>query len=385
VPPWEFATAGRIVFGAGAAAGAADIVMQFGVRVLLVTGVTPPRAQWLADALAARHAICSVVYADGEPDVPFVRKASEFVRRKGVDVVVGVGGGSAMDAAKAIAALATNEGDPFDYLEVVGRGKAITRQPLPCVAIPTTAGTGSEVTRNAVLLVPDNRVKVSLRSPLMLPRVAIVDPELTYDLPPRLTAQTGLDALTQVIEPFLSLRATPLVDVLCREGVLRAARSLRTAFADGRHARAREDMSMASLYGGFALANAGLGAVHALAGPIGGMFSAPHGAVCAALLPQVLAVNRDAMRAREPQHPALARLDDVARLLTGTPTATADDGIRWLEALVADLEIPGLRTWGLSEADLGPAVDQAARSSSMKGNPIGLTPEELTRAVVAAL
>ena len=302
---WQFATAGQILFGRGAAADAAAIVAGFGSRVLVVTGATPGRAAWLIDGLAARGCDCATLQVGGEPDLTLVREGAEAARRERIEVVVGIGGGSALDTAKAVAALATNDGDPLDYLEVVGRGQPLGAAPLPCVAIPTTAGTGSEVTRNAVLAVPDRRVKVSLRDPRMLPRAAIVDPELTYELPPDLTAHTGLDALTQLIEPFLSVRATPLVDALCRDGIGRAARSLRAACANGRDAAAREDMALASLFGGLALANAGLGAVHGLAGPIGGMFPAPHGAVCAALLPHVMAANLSALRARAPASEAL--------------------------------------------------------------------------------
>jgi alcohol dehydrogenase class IV len=374
---WEFATAGRIVFGRGTAREAPAIVAGFGRRVLVVTGATPSRAEWLVDGLAALGTETELVTVDGEPDVTFAHNGAASARRKHTDVIVAIGGGSAIDAGKAIAALATNDGDVFDYLEVVGRGQALTAAPLPFVAIPTTAGTGAEVTRNAVLAVPDQRVKVSLRSPLMLPRVAIVDPELTYDLPPALTACTGLDALTQNIEAFLSQRATALTDALCREGIRRAARSLRSACTDGPNANAREDMSIASLCGGLALANAGLGAVHGLAGPIGGMLKAPHGAVCAALLPVVFAANTEAVASRAPGHPALARMDEVARLLTGVPVATARDGVTWLAALVCDLGVPPLSTWGLAAADIPAIVEQAARSSSMRGNPIALTPDEL--------
>ena len=207
------------------------------------------------------------------------------------DTVIGFGGGAALDAAKAIAILMTNPGDVTDYLEIIGRGKTLTEPPVPCIAIPTTAGTGSEVTRNSVIASREERVKVSLRSPLMLPKVVVVDPELTYDLPPAITASTGVDALTQLIEPFVCSRANPLTDGLCQEGIERVARSLRRAFESaGRgeapaDAAAREDMAVASLFGGLALANAGLGAVHGLAAPLGGMIGAPHGAVCAALLP----------------------------------------------------------------------------------------------------
>ena len=244
----------------------------------------------------------------GEPEISTVEQGVALAKKGNCELVIGIGGGSAMDAAKAIAAMLANEGELLDYLEIIGRGKALTKPSAPFIAIPTTAGTGSEVTRNAVLSSPEHKLKVSLRSPLMLARVAIVDPELTCDLPPALTASTGCDALTQLIEPFVCARANPMTDGLCVEGIRRAARSLRTAFHDGQNKSAREDMAVASLFGGLALANAGLGAVHGFAGPIGGNFPAPHGAVCAALLPHVMAANIRALRQRAAGSEALATL-----------------------------------------------------------------------------
>ncbi len=382
---WEFATAGRILFGRGVASEAPAIVAGFGSRVLVVTGGTPARADWLAAALVSLRASPSVVATPGEPDVSFVADNAAFAAREGIEAVVAVGGGSAIDAGKAVAALATSGGDIFDYLEVVGRGRPLTSAPLPFIAIPTTSGTGSEVTRNAVVAVPVQRVKVSLRSPLMLPRVAIVDPELTCTLPPEATAFTGLDALTQNIEPFLSPRATPLTDAVSGEGVRRAARSLRAAVRDGHDRDAREDMAVASLCGGLALANAGLGAVHGLAGPLGGAFAAPHGAVCATLLAPVLRANVEALTAREPGNPALSRAAVLARWLTCRNDATALDGAEWLAVLVSELGIPRLSAWGVRPSDVPAVVEQAARSSSMKGNPIALTTEEIAAIVSDAL
>ena len=241
----------------------------------------------------------------------------ELAKAERCELVIGFGGGSALDAAKAIAAMLANGGELLDYLEIIGRGKPLTKPSAPFIAIPTTAGTGAEVTRNAVLASPEHKVKVSLRSPLMLAKVAVVDPELTYDLPSALTASTGLDALTQLIEPFVCNRANPMTDGLCVEGLRRAARSLRMAFGKGRDQDAREDMAVASLFGGMALSNAGLGAVHGFAGPIGGSFSAPHGAICAALLPHVMAMNLRALRQRDPHGAALFRYEEAAWWLTG--------------------------------------------------------------------
>jgi alcohol dehydrogenase class IV len=384
-PRWEFATAARVVFGRGVAREAPAAVSAFGTRVLVVTGADPARADWLVAGLAELGASPSVVATPGEPDVHFIAGHAASTARAAIDVVVAVGGGSAIDAGKAIAALAANEGDIFDYLEVVGRGRALKTPPLPFIAVPTTAGTGSELTRNAVITVPEQRVKVSLRSAMMLPQVAIVDPDLTRTLPRDATAFTGLDALTQNIEPFLSSRAMPLTDAVCSEGIRRAARSLRAVVQDGGNADAREDMAVASVCGGLALANAGLGAVHGLAGPLGGMSGAPHGALCAALLAPVLAANVAALESREPRSAALLRAARVAKWLTGRRAATAIDAVDWVAALTADLAIPRLSDWGVRAADIPEIVEQAVRSSSMKANPIVLTADELTAVITSAL
>jgi len=313
----------------------------------------------------------------GEPEVETVRQGVALARQEHCALVISFGGGSALDAGKAIAAMLANDGDLLDYLEVIGRGKALTRPSVPFIAIPTTAGTGSEVTRNAVLASTEHGVKVSLRSALILPRLALVDPELTYDLPPAITASTGLDALTQLIEPYVSARANPLTDAWCEEGMRRAAHSLRAAFENGRNPAAREDMALASLFGGFALANAGLGAAHGLAGPIGGRFTAPHGAVCAALLPQVMETNLRALRDRQPASEKLERYDQVARLLTGLASAAADEGVQWVRKLVRDLQTPPLGHYGLQREHIAGLAEQAARASSMKANPIALTRDEV--------
>jgi alcohol dehydrogenase class IV len=296
-----------------------------------------------------------------------------------------LGGGSAIDAGKAIAVLAANDGDVLDYLEVVGKGQKLGQPPLPFIAVATTAGAGSEVTRNAVLASPEHRVKASLRSPLMLPRLAVVDPELTYALPPAVTAATGLDALTQLIEPYISIRANAFTDMYCLEGMRRAARGLMTAYRDGRNREARRDMALASLLGGLALANAGLGAVHGLAAPIGGMFPAPHGAVCAALLPHAMEVNIHALRVREPHGPGLERYTTVARTLTGQADAKAEDGAEWVARTCRELAIAPLATYGVRNSDVQELVEKASRASSMKGNPIALTPEEVAEVLTRSL
>jgi alcohol dehydrogenase class IV len=393
--PWEFATAGRIVFGAGSRHQLPAILRAFGSRALLVGGRHLHTAR--QGGIGALPDLGDVIpfVVDGEPTIDVVRRGAELFRAERCDVVLGIGGGSVLDAAKAIAALATNRGDALDYLEVIGRGQPLETAPAPCIATPTTAGTGSEVTRNAVLGSPEHGVKASLRHPSMLPRVAVIDPELTLTLPAAVTASTGLDALTQLIEPYVSPRATPMTDAFCLNGIGRVSRSLRVAAgvdvdagAEGAaRIEARTNMSLASLFGGLALANAGLGVIHGFAAPIGGMFSAPHGAVCAALLPHGMTANLHALRARghAADLAAIERYRIVAVTFTGDPEASAEAGIAAVASLCADLKIPGLRAYGISESHATELARKAMQSSSMKANPIALSEGELQTALLAAL
>jgi len=378
---FEFATATRIVFGPGTVREVGPAAREMGRRALLVTGCPPE----LASGVRAAGVVCAELAVEGEPTVELVRQGLERARQQGCDVVIGLGGGSAIDAGKAIAALLTNPGDLLDYLEVIGTGQSLTAPSAPFIAVPTTAGTGSEVTRNAVLASPEHRVKASLRSPLMLPRLAVVDPELTLELPRALTASTGLDALTQLVEPYVSLRANPMTDGFCREGMRRVAGALERAYFEGRDREARADMAWASLLGGLSLANAALGAAHGFAAAIGGMFAAPHGAVCAALLPHVMDANIRALHARAPESEALHRYVAVARILTARPDAAAEDGVVWVGETCRRLAIPPLGSYGIGEADVAVLVENAARASSTKGNPIALTAEELREILTRAL
>lgn len=377
IPRFEFATAARVVFGAGTIQESGRLAADFGARALVVTGRDPARAQPLLDSLHAAGVPAVLFGVAGEPAIETINEGVAVARKEGCGAVVAFGGGSAIDAGKAIAAMLANPGELLDYLEVIGGGKTLPHPSAPLMAIPTTAGTGSEVTRNAVLTSPAHKVKVSLRGAGMLPRIALVDPELTHSLPRAVTASTGLDALTQLIEPYTCCRTNPMVDALCVDGIRRAARSLRRACDHRADADARADMSLASLFGGLALANAGLGAVHGVAGPFGGMFDAPHGATCAALLPYVMEANRDALRQRAPGSAAARRYEEIARLLTGDPSADAASGSAWVHRLVRDLDIPPLSAYGWEEADLPELAAKAAQASSMKANPIVLTTDEL--------
>jgi alcohol dehydrogenase class IV len=383
---FEFATAGRLIFGAGVLNEIGALARQYGDRALVVTGRDQGRGGRLVSILAASEVVAVPFSVPGEPEIDHVLRGRALAKQEGCELVISLGGGSAIDAGKAIAAMLTNDGELNEYLEVIGARKALTRPSAPFLAVPTTAGTGAEVTRNAVLASPEHKVKVSLRSNYMLPRLALIDPELTLDLPPAITATTGLDALTQLIEPYLCSRPNPITDALCLDGMRLAARSIRVAFECGNNRSAREDMCTAALFGGLALANAGLGAVHGLAGPIGGRFpGAPHGAVCAALLPHVLRVNHSALRARQQGSPVLARYDAIARTLTGNDKAVAGDGIGWVRELVRDLQIPSLSAYGIRQSDAEELASKAAQASSMKANPLALERAELMDILLAAL
>ena len=384
---FEFATAGRIVAGAGRAAELPGVLAGLGSRVLVCTGANPARHASLLAGLGLPAAVFPVA---GEPTVELARAGVAAAREHGADVIVAIGGGSVIDLGKAVAMLLANGGDPLDYLEVVGSGQKITRPAAPCVAVPTTAGTGAEVTANAVLAVPGHRLKASLRSPLMIPRVALVDPELTVSCPPPVTAASGLDALTQCLEPFVSVRATPLTDGLAREGLRRAATGLRAAHADGGDLAARTDMAMCALLGGMALANAKLGAVHGLAGVVGGTADVPHGMACAALLAPVIEANVRTLRTAAPGSAALNRraLDryaEAAQLLTRKPGASIEDGLTWIGQTLTLLGVPGLAAFGLGPGQAGDIAAKAAGSSSMQGNPVPLSRGQLETVFLEAL
>ena len=382
VVSFDFATAGRIMAGPGRARELPGVLAGLGSRFLVVTGGDPARHNTLLASLDRAAAVFPVA---AEPTVEVVRSAVAVARAQGADVIAAIGGGSVIDTGKAVAMLLGNGGDPLDYLEVVGSGRAITRPAVPCVAVPTTAGTGAEVTANAVLAVPSHRVKASLRSPLMIPRVALVDPLLTVSCPPPVTAASGLDALTQCLEPFVSVQATPLTDGLAREGLRRAGTGLRAAYADGEDLAARDDMAMCSLLGGMALANAKLGAVHGLAGVVGGTADVPHGLACAALLAPVIEANVRAARSSPAGVGVLDRYAEAARLLTGQPDASIEQGLSWIRETLALLHVPGLATFGLGPQDADDIAAKALTSSSMKGNPVTLSHADLEAVLLLAL
>jgi alcohol dehydrogenase class IV len=428
---FEFASASRIIFGPHTSRQIGVYVNRFGNSALLVCGRSQERAASTAEHLREQGVRVTIFRAEREPTIEMINRGASLAREAACSMVIAVGGGSVIDTGKAVAALSTNRGKLLDYLEVIGRGEPLANPPLHFVAVPTTAGTGSEVTKNAVIFSPEHRVKVSLRSSFMYPAVAVVDPELTLTLPPALTASTGLDAFTQLIEPFICNKPTPPTDAFCREGLARISRALPAAYQNGADARAREDMCMASLFSGIALANAKLGAVHGLAGPLGGMIDAPHGTICAALLPHVMAVNLKALRKRQPQSPALLRMAELGRIMGravqtgawqsgagqsgaasagtagGAPTgqasfaaassaafiaetnptaaaAQADAAVEQIRSLCSRFALPSLGKLGFKKADFAAVIEKSRHSSSMKGNPLPLTDRELGSVLEAA-
>lgn len=369
---FEFASANRIIFGEGALARAGEVAAEFGARALIVTGSGSVHLEPLVHVLKTAGVFSTVFQVASEPDIPTILAGIAQAQIQQCELVIGFGGGSVLDSAKAIAAMLTNPGELMDYLEVVGGGKEIANPAAPMIAIPTTAGTGTEVTRNAVITSPEHQVKVSMRGRKMIPTVALIDPVLTYSMPPTVTASTGMDALTQVIEGYVSNRSNPMTDIVSSEGIKRGSRSLLSAYQDGYDQQARHDMCLTSLFGGLALANGGLGAVHGFAGPIGGMYQAPHGVICASLLPYVMKYNVLALADQDDQKGVQSRYLEIARWVTGDPQASIDDGVTWIAELAAALEIPGLQTLGIAREDFDVIIEKAKPSSSMKKNPVRL-------------
>lgn len=382
---FEFATVPRILFSPGRVNSIGTLAGEFGNRAFIVSGVPKSLSDRLIELLEAQDITCSIEKINQEPTIELIHELVELARRYSPDLIIGFGGGSALDSSKATAALLSNPGELTDYLEVIGLNKPLSYPSLPLIAIPTTSGTGSEVTKNAVLSSPHHHAKVSLRSPYLFPKIALVDPELTFSVHPMITASTGLDALTQLIESYTCNEPNPLTDALCLEGIQRVARSLFQAFDDGSSLRAREDMSIASLFSGLALANARLGAVHGLAGPVGGEIPAAHGAICACLLPHVMEANLTALLDMLPDHPTLDRYHTIGKILSGDPTATADVGLHWIRDFCRYVNIPQLSVSGLSEAQFDKILENARKSSSMKGNPIILSDLDLRSILQKAL
>jgi len=373
---FEFATSTRIIFENGSFKKVPGFIKALGSKVFIVTGKSTILANQLSEWLTELNIQFEIFTVFSEPTTYDIETGTELARNTECNVVAGIGGGSVIDSAKAIAALVPNKGELSGYLEVIGKGEKLVERPLPCIAIPTTAGTGAEVTRNSVIKSTQQNVKVSLRSDLMYPDLAVIDPVLTLTMPPALTATTGVDALTHLLETFVSIQSNQFIDMICREGMKRISTSVLQAFIDGNNLEARENMAMASMLGGMALANVKLGAVHGFAGPLGGMFPIPHGAVCACLLPAVMEVNIMALKDKNLDK-QLLKFDEVARILTGNSSAVAEDGAVWVKELVKKLQIPSLSDFHLSTDSFPDLIEKAKNSSSMKGNPVELDNEQL--------
>ncbi|MCB6178570.1 iron-containing alcohol dehydrogenase [Rhodobacter sp. Har01] len=377
--PFAIALPGQIQFGRGTAARAPVLIRAWGPRGVLVHGGSARRADWLLAALRAEGAEITVVSCPTEPTLPLLEVALARLRTGPAPAwVVAIGGGAAMDFGKALAALLPAPGGPMDHLEVVGKGLPLTANPLPFVALPTTAGTGAEATRNAVIGLPEHGRKVSLRDPRMLPRLAIVDPALTDHSPWSVTLGSGLDAVVQVIEPYLSRKATPFTDAITAPAIGHGLVAL-ARLMQAEDPAARDEMAFVSLTGGMALANAGLGAVHGLAGVIGGLSPAPHGAVCGALIGPVLAANRE-VAAGETARRIAEVCATIARVLGGAAT----DAPQTLHAWAGDAGLLGLTAMGLDPALHARVAREALTSSSMAGNPVALDEAALLACLTAA-
>jgi alcohol dehydrogenase class IV len=377
---FDFFGVPRVVFGRGQIGRLAELAGPLGKAPLVVHSASALAA--VEKQLGAFVSFCQ----KGEPTTGDVDRALETARGHHCDCVVAIGGGSAIDCGKAVAGLLTNGGSALDYMEVVGKGQKITRAAAPWIAIPTTAGTGAEATRNAVIGYPEKSFKASIRSELLLPKVALVDPELAVNVPAHVTASSGMDALCQCIEAYTSSNANVLTDPLALEGAQRAARSLRIAFSEPGNLDAREDMAIAALLSGIGLTNAGLGAVHGFAAPLGASFPIPHGTICAALLPHVIAANIGALRNRK--DPRISRYATIGRALLGwdVPDDEAiNAAITFTQKLANDLRIPRLGTYGLTPDAIPAQVALAQKSSSMRYNPVALSPETLTEILTAAV
>lgn len=389
---FDFFTAPEIYFGNGRINELPEHCAKFGKKVLIVKGSSSLEKsgllQNILDKFTMQEFTVAIKTVASEPETDLIDHMVEETRTFGADVIVAIGGGSVLDAGKAVAGLVTNGGSIMEYLEGVGAGRHIEKPAVPFIAVPTTSGTGTEVTKNAVISSRKLKFKKSIRHPYLIPKIAIVDPVLTRSQPPQITASCGMDALTQLIEPYVSLKSNPLIDAICQKGIGLVVNSLLRAYKNGEDAQARENMSLASLMGGIALANAGLGAVHGLASPLGAFFPLAHGTACATTLPSVFETNFNALLERGNKTDVAGKFADVARLLTGS--AEKDNilamqlGAAWLKDLKKQLNIPSLSKLGIRQTDI-PFIVKESRGSSMKTNPVVLTDDEIRKILVDSL
>ncbi|TGN40255.1 iron-containing alcohol dehydrogenase [Marinobacter confluentis] len=360
-------TPAEIVFGRGRIAELNERASKLGSRALIVHGSSPGRLSAVFESLTAVD-IVQTLSVGKEPDLDTLTSAIEEGKSLGVDLVLGIGGGSVMDSAKVLAAMLPAQTGLMSHLEVVGDGLPLSGRRLPLILIPTTSGTGAEVTRNAVIDIPQAQRKVSLRDKELLPDLALVDPALTDNCPRHVTLHSGLDAVTQVIEPYLSSRANLFTDMLCREAIPKGLMALKQLM-EGESAQARDALAQLSLFGGLALANSGLGVVHGIAGPLGGLCGAPHGAICGALLPAGIAANRDHVVNADQK----ARIDQVIGWIAEVFETSAEQALPRFREWIIQSGLPGLESLGVTEEQIVAASQAAASSSSMKANPVELS------------
>jgi alcohol dehydrogenase class IV len=384
---FEFATAGKIIFGSGALNKLPEYIIEYGKNPFIIICESGKLRNKILDDLHYANLQPSIFTVRGEPDINKIREGVNFALESKADVIISIGGGSVIDTGKAVSALLTNEGEIFDYLEVIGKGKPLRNPTIPFIAIPTTAGTGSEVTSNAVLFSPEHKVKVSIRSKFMFPDIALIDPSLSITMPPNVTASSGLDALVQLVEAYTSNKSNPFTDSICREGISRAARSLKIAYLNGEDISAREDMAIAAMFSGIALSNAKLGAVHGIAGPLGGMLNIPHGVICAKFFQKAFEINLNALNQRKPGSPVIERFREIAAYLSGKEMKkiTIEDCPNILMEFLSSYELPSIKSYGFTEEMISELVQKSRNSSSMKGNPVELTEDEIREIIETAI
>lgn len=359
--------------GRGRVAEAGRLVRVYGERCLVCTGSTPDRAALLLDSLRQAGVCSEIIRVAGEPTFDTVRQVVETARQFSPHSIAAIGGGSAIDLSKVVSMLLTHAGDPLDYAEVIGRGKSFTKPGIPVLALPTTAGTGAEMTKNAVLRDPDQGVKVSLRSPYMVPDQVILDADTLRSLPPHVMAATGMDALCQLIEAFVCVRSTPWTDAICRAGIALATQHIAAACREEENEVARENMLLAACWSGLALTNAGLGAVHGFAAAAGGMVDIPHGWLCARLLTPVTQANIRKLQEQK-ENATLLKYKEIAAIMCDDPTASAESAVDWLAQSIRGLP---LAEYSIPEEFACKIALDSAQSSSMKANPVSFSPAEL--------
>lgn len=384
----------EIHFGPGVLRLAPELVRRYGQRVLLVTGARSFRQSPWFDALIAEFGRLDCAWrewrVETEPSPQQVDDAARAYRHEDIEVVLAIGGGSVLDAAKAVAGILPAGCSVMDYLEGVGPELPYAGPALPFIAVPTTAGTGSEATKNAVLSVQGkDGFKKSFRHELLVPRHAVVDPLLLASCPPALIAANGMDAFTQLLESFVSLRSNPLVDALTWSGLVAVRDSLLIWYRHGAEAtEAHASMAYAALVSGISLAQAGLGSVHGMASPLGAFYPVPHGVACGTLVARATAMNIAALLDREPHNPALEKYAQVGRLMVRDESlasvAAREALVRILDEWTELLTLPRLATYGVESADL-PRVVAHSRGSSMKTNPVELTDAELQKILLQRL